>query len=201
MLTSFLILGVLYYFNFRNIDNFIPKYGYFILFSSLSYALIVPALRQVRAYRQFACMSGMMIGMSTGMIAGFLPGFYIASTNGMFVGAVFGLTIGIGFGVWNGKCCGIMGAMEGIMAGFMGGLMGAMTAFMLLNDHLLASAIIVFAVSLVIMIGLNYMIYIETRESERQIKEDHFLTILTTFILVGVTTWLIVYGPRTGALA
>ena len=196
ILTSAIVLLVLWYFKFRAIEGFLGKYGLFLFFVALSYALIVPAIRQVRAYKEFPCMSGMMIGMTTGMIAGFLPGFYVASTNGMFVGSVFGMAVGILFGIWNGKCCGIMGAMEGTMAGFMGGLMGAMTAFMLLNDHLRETAVIVFAVSAVIMIGLNYMIFKETRETQRQRKDDYFITIFITFILLVVTTWLMIYGPR-----
>ncbi len=196
LLTSFVVLGILYFFKLRFIEDFMSKQGYFLFFAVLSYALIVPAIRQVRAYKELPCMSGMMIGMTLGMLSGFLPGFFVASTNGMFVGSVFGMAIGIFIGAWNGKCCGIMGAMEGIMAGFMGGLMGAMTAFMLLNDNLRIAAVIVFLISAVIAVSLNYLIYLETRESERQRKEDHFLTIFLSFVLTIITTWLIVYGPR-----
>lgn len=196
LLTSIVILGVLYYFKLRNIDNFIPKYGFFLLLSIISYAIMLPAIRQVRAYKQFACMSGMMIGMTLGMLAGFLPAMYVGATNGMFVGSVFGMVIGITFGIWNGKCCGVMGLMEGVMAGLMGGLMGGMTAIMLLNDHLKAASIIVLIIGAFIALGLNYMIFGETRESERQRKEDHMFTIIITLILTAATTWLIVFGPR-----
>src|SRR3989344_7404459 len=119
LITSAVVFGILYFFRLRSIDGFFPKYGLFLFFAVLSYALIVPAVRQVRAYGQLPCMSGMMIGMSLGMISGFLSGFYIASTNGMFIGSIFGMLIGISLGIWNGKCCGIMGTMEGTMAGFM----------------------------------------------------------------------------------
>ncbi|MDO8459761.1 MAG: hypothetical protein Q7S74_01500 [Nanoarchaeota archaeon] len=196
LLTSIIALGILYFLKLRTIPDFIPKYGSYLFFSALSYALIMPAIRQVRAYKKMACMSGMMTGMTIGMISGFLPGFYIASTNGMFVGSVFGMLVGITLGMWNGKCCGVMGFMEGTMAGFMGGLMGAMTAFMLLNDHLFTASIIVFVVSAIIMIGLNYMIYIETKETERQRREDNLFTIILTFVLIMVTTWLMILGPR-----
>src|SRR6185503_1782460 len=98
--------------------------------------------------------------------------------NGMFVGSFFGMIVGITLGVWMGKAGGIMGIMEGIMAGFMGGLMGAMTAFMLLNDHLKAAGIIVFLISALILIGLNYMIYKETKEMERRQKDS------TLFIII-----------------
>lgn len=196
LITSFLVLGVLYFLKLRYIDNFIPKYGFFLFFAIVSYSLILPSVRHVRAYKEFPCMTGMMIGMTLGMIAGFLSGFYVASTNGMFWGSIFGITIGILFGAWNGKCCGIMGAMEGMMAGFMGGLMGAMTAFMLLNDHLKTTAVIVFVISGVIIIGLNYMIYKETREMERKHKDGELFTIVWSFILTVVTTWIMVFGWR-----
>ncbi len=196
--TSFIVLGLLYYLKFRFIENFMTSYGYFLFFAALSYGLIVPTIRQVRAYKEFACMSGMMIGMTIGMVAGFLPGFFLASTNGMFVGSVFGMSVGIILGIWNGKCCGIMGVMEGMMAGFMGGLMGAMTAFMLFNDHLIASMVIVFLISAFILFTLNYMVYKEMKLEERKVKEDHLWTLVITFVLISLTTWLMIFGPRSG---
>ena len=197
LLTSVIFLAVVYFFKLRYIENCIPKYGYYLLFSALSIGLIMPAVRQVRAYKEMACMSGMMVGMTIGMISGFLLGFFTASTNGMFIGGFFGVFVGIAIGIWNGKCCGIMGVMEGIMAGFMGGLLGAMTSFMLLNDNNLKMAgIISFAISTVIMFGLNYMIYKEMKETDRQRKEDYMFVIGLTFVLIAITTWLIVFGPR-----
>ncbi len=198
LLTSALIIGILYFSYLKNVEDFIPKYGFFIFFAVLSYAFIVPTIRQVRAYKEFACMSGMMIGMTIGMIAGFMPGFYIASTNGMFYGSVIGMALGILLGIWMGKCCGIMGIMEGMMAGFMGGLMGAMTSIMLLNDNLKIMTVILFAISSFIMMGLNYMIYFEMKESERQKKEDYSWIIGLTFVLTTLTIWMVVYGPRSG---
>ena len=169
LLTSFIILEILYFLKLRYIENFMPKYGFYLFFAVLSYALIMPSIRQVRAYREFACMTGMMIGMTIGVIAGFVAGFFIASTNGMFYGSVFGISAGILLGAWNGKCCGVMGVMEGMTAGFMGGLMGAMTAIMMINDNLKVASVVVFLISSVILIGLNYMIYFEMKNSERQL--------------------------------
>ena len=194
--TSFILLGILFFIKLKYIENFIPKYGFFLFFAILSYSLILPSVRHVRAYKEFSCMSGMMIGMIIGMISGFLSGFYVGSTNGMFWGSVFGMAVGMLFGTWNGKCCGIMGTMEGIMAGFMGGLMGGMTAIMMLNDNLRAAAAIIFIISGTILFGLNYMIYKETREMERKHKDDEFFTISWSFMLTAVTTWLMVFGPR-----
>ncbi|MBI2451782.1 hypothetical protein HYV50_01745 [Candidatus Pacearchaeota archaeon] len=196
LLTSFAFLAILYFLKFRYITDFIGKYGVSLFFSALSYALVVPAIKQVKAYKEMPCMSGMMVGMTTGMIFGFLPGFFVASTNGMFVGSVFGMVLGIIFGIYNGKCCGIMGTMEGIMAGFMGGLMGAMTAFMLLNDNLKAISVIVFIISAFIVFGLNYMIYKEMKEVTNHKKQDNLFSIVITFILIAITTWFIVFGPR-----
>src|SRR3989344_539489 len=173
LLTSFIILEILYFLKLRYIENFMPKYGFYLFFAVLSYALIMPSVRQVRAYKEFACMTGMMIGMTIGVIAGFVAGFFIASTNGMFYGSVFGIS-----------------------AGFMGGLMGAMTAIMMINDNLKAASVVVFLISSVVLIGLNYMIYFEMKNSERRIKEDNFPTIIISFVLTTITTWLMVFGPR-----
>ena len=198
LVTSFIILGILYFFRLRYVADFIPKYGFFLFFAALSYSLILLSVRHIRAYKEFPCMTGMMIGMTIGMISGFLPGFFLASTNGMFVGSVFGMSLGIFFGAWNGKCCGVMGTIEGIMAGFMGGLMGAMTAFMLFNDNLFPAMILVFLISSFLLFSLNYMIYKETREMERKHKDGEFFTIFWSFLLTVITIWFMVFGPRSG---
>ena len=196
LVTSFSLLAILYFLSLRYIENFIPKYGFYSFFAILSYALIIPSVKYVRAYKEFACMSGMMIGMTIGMIAGFLPGYYIGATNGMLVGSVFGMGIGISFGIWNGRCCGIMGIMEGVMAGFMGGLMGAMTAVMMINDNLQLAGIIVFLISGFIIFGLNYMVYKETREMEIKHRDDVFFTIMLSIFLTSITLVISVLGPR-----
>ena len=198
LVASFALVAVLYFLTLKSIENFLPKYGLFLFLSILSYSLILLSVRHIRAYKEFACMSGMMIGMTIGAIAGFLPAFYIASTNGMFWGSLMGMASGILFGVWNGKCCGVMGAMEGIMAGFMGGIMGGMTAIMMLNDNLRAAAIVVFVISAVILFGLNYMIYKETNENkmERKHKDNEFFIIFWSVLLTAITTWFMVFGPR-----
>jgi len=196
LITSFIVLGVLYFFKFKYIENFIPKYGFYLFFAVLSYALLVPTIRQIRAYKQMACMSGMMVGMTIGMMAGFLAGYFVGATNGMFIGGIFGMAVGIILGIWTGSCCGVMGSMEGIMAGFMGGWMGGMTSVMLINDNLKLASVIIFGVCAVILVSLNYMVYLETKESERQRREDHFITIMISFILTLITSWIVVYGPR-----
>ena len=196
LVTSFIVIGVLYLLILKNVTNFIPKYGFYLFLAAVSYALILPAIRQVRAYKQFACMAGMMIGMTAGMVAGFMSGYFIGATNGMFIGSVFGMIIGSLLGIWMGSCCGVMGMMEGIMAGFMGGLMGGMTAVMLLNDHLKLATVIISIFTAIISIGLNYMIFFEMKENERQKEEDHRITIAITFVLIILTTWLMVFGRR-----
>ncbi len=193
---SFGLLLLLYFFRLKYIDGFISKYGFFLFFEVLSFSVILPSVRHVRAYRQFSCMSGMMIGMTTGMIAGFLPGYFMGATNGMFYGVMFGMLVGIPLGIWNGKCCGIMGIMEGLMAGFMGGLMGAMTSVMLLNDNLKIASVIIFLISVAIMFSLNYMIYFEMKENEVQYKEDNTIIIFLSLVLTAITVWLMVFGPR-----
>ena len=196
LFTSFTLLGILYFLKFKYIENFIPKYGFYLFFAVLSYSLILPSIRQVRAYKEFPCMSGMMIGMTIGMMAGFLSGFYVGATNGMFYGSIFGILIGMFFGIWNGKCCGVMGVMEGMMAGFMGGLMGAMTAIMMFNDNLKVAGIILFIASSIILVGLNFMIFKETREAERKHKDSELFIMVLSFILTSITIWIMVSGPR-----
>jgi len=196
LLASFGLFALAYFLILKDIDNFLPKYGLFLFFAILSYAIILPSIRQVRAYGNFSCMSGMMVGMTTGMISGFLVGYFIGATNGMFWGSVFGMAVGIFMGIWNGKCCGIMGIMEGLMAGFMGGIMGAMTAVMMLNDNIKIAGIIMFFVSAVIVFALNYMIYGEMKEREREIKEDHTIIVFLSLVLTALTIWMMVYGPR-----
>ena len=196
LFTSFTLLGILYFLKFKYIENFIPKYGFYLFFAVLSYSLILPSIRQVRAYKEFPCMSGMMIGMTIGMMAGFLSGFYVGATNGMFYGSIFGILVGMFFGIWNGKCCGVMGVMEGMMAGFMGGLMGAMTAIMMFNDNLKVAGIILFIASSIILVGLNFMIFKETREAERKHKDSELFIMVLSFILTSITIWIMVSGPR-----
>lgn len=196
LVTSFLVFGILYYFKLQYIENFFPKYGFYLFFAFLSYAFILPSVRQVRAYKEFACMSGMMIGMTIGMIAGFLSGFYIGATNGMFWGSVFGMSVGIFLGIWNGRCCGVMGVMEGMMAGFMGGLMGAMTSVMMINDNLKAASVVVFIVSVAILIGLKFMVYKEMKEIDRKHKDGEFFVIFWSFVLTLLTILIMVFGFR-----
>jgi hypothetical protein len=196
IVTSFITFVILYLLKLRFIDDFLPKYGFFLFFAIISYALILPSIKQVKAYKEFPCMSGMMIGMTIGMITGFLPGFFIGATNGMFWGSIFGMSLGILSGIWAGKCCGIMGIMEGTMAGFMGGLMGAMTAIMMFNENLKTIAIIVFFISAFIIFGLNFMISKETKGVERKDRDATLFTIVLSFILTILTILIMVFGPR-----
>lgn len=196
LVTSFVVFLIAYFIRLKEVDSFLPKFGFFIFFAILSYAIIMPAFKKIRSYDGLACMPGMMIGMTMGMIAGFLPGFFVGATNGMFYGSVWGMIVGITFGVWSGKCCGLMGIMEGMMAGFMGGLMGAMTAVMMVNDNLRVAGIVVFLVSFFIVTGLNLLIYRETKEYANKFESDELFTVILSFILTTVTIWISVFGPR-----
>jgi hypothetical protein len=200
LFTSLIMLGILYFTKFRYIDGFLNDYGFFLFFGVAIYAFICGVTYQVKSIGMFPCMSGMMIGMTLGMISGFIPGYIIAATNGMFMGAVFGMAFGIFVGMISGlRCCGIMGFLEGIMSGFMGGLMGAMTAFMLFNDNLRVATVIVSFISMIILTALNYMIYLEGKQIESKIAKDGlFFTIVFTFVFVVLTTWIMVYGPKSG---
>lgn len=196
IVTSVVVLGIFWMIELQFIENFLPRYGYFIFFAVLSYAFLIPAIQHVRAYKQFSCMTGMMIGMTLGMVAGFLGGLYIGSTNGMFIGGVFGMALGIVIGAWTGSYCGVMGFMEGIMAGFMGGLMGAMTAVMLLNDHLKLATGIIFVITTVILISLNYLIYGETRDHDSYNSLHPLFIIGSSTLLNTLTLLIMVWGPK-----
>ncbi len=196
LVVAFITFALIYFLFLKNNGSFNNAYIFYIFFSIISFAFIVPTIRQVRAYKEFACMSGMMIGMTSGMISGFLIGFYLGATNGMFIGSFAGIIVGIIIGTTLGLCCGIMGYLEGIMAGFMGGLMGAMTSVMMINDNLKIATILISIVSYSILLGLNYMIYFEMKENVSQKKEDNFLTVILTFILVVVAILIMVFGPR-----
>ena len=199
LVTSFLVLALLYFAKFRFIDGFLSNYGFFLFFGVIIYAFIFGVLLQVRNFVEFPCMSGMMVGMTLGMIAGFISGYVVAATNGMFMGSVFGMAFGILIGVISGShACGVMGFLEGIMAGFMGGLMGAMTAFMLFNDNLRSATVIVSVISTVILLALNYMLFIEGKQLESKRINGLFFTIVFTFIATTITTWIMVYGPKSG---
>lgn len=197
---SAIVLAIAYMMALKDVEGFIPKYGIYLFFSVISYALIMTSTAHVKAYNQFACMSGMMIGMTVGMIAGFLPGFYAGATNGMFYGGFFGVAVGMIFGIFSGKCCGIMGIMEGAMAGFMGGLMGAMTSVMMINEHVGVASLLVFLISSFILLGLDYMIYRETREYDKRDYEGRGFVIISSAILTVLTIWLMVFGPRSALL-
>ncbi len=201
LLSSLGLLALLFFIKLKTMEGFLANQGYYIFFAAISYAFIIPATRHVRAYKEFPCMTGMMIGMTLGMISGFMVGFYIGATNGMFWGSVFGMGIGILLGIWNGVCCGIMGVMEGIMAGFMGGLMGAMTSLMLLNDHHKAITLILLIISTIIILSLNYLIFKETRQQERQRHEDQWNTVILSIVLTGITLWMMLLGPKGGIFA
>lgn len=196
LIVSFITFGILYYLKLKDVDNLFTKYGFFLFFAFLSYAIIIPAVKQVASFKEFPCMSGMMVGMTIGMISGFLPAYFVGATNGMLYGSLLGMIIGISFGIYNGKCCGVMGILEGTMAGFMGSLMGAMTAIMIVNDSVKVMGVIVFIVCGIIMISLNYMVYKESSMLERKEKDGQFSTIVLSFILSVVTIWLVVFGPR-----
>jgi hypothetical protein len=198
LLSSLIVVGVLYFVSLKNIDNFVPKYGLALFILIIVSSLLLAALQQIRSYRQFACMTGMMIGMTAGMISGFMGGYLIGFTNGMFMGSMFGILLGSVLGIWLGSCCGIMGFMEGIMAGFMGGLMGAMTAVMMINDNLLLATILISLVSIVILISLNYMVYLEMKSNNLKVKIDQTSTVIITVIIMVLAVGVIAFGPRSG---
>ncbi|MBI2498803.1 cation transporter [Candidatus Woesearchaeota archaeon] len=199
-LGTLLVLGILeviaYYGFFIDIPNFFNRFGYYIIFLIISVVVCGTSIWHIKAYgNSFSCMSGMMVGMTIGMISGFLIGMIVGATNGMFIGSVAGILIGMFAGSWTGKCCGVMGIMEGMMAGLMGGLMGAMTSLMLLNDNLKIIIPILVTSSVMILIGLDYMIYKET--VDKTFNKPGFMQFITfCFIVTMALTFLMIYGPK-----
>jgi flagellar basal body-associated protein FliL len=189
--------ALVYFFIIKN-NPALSKYSYYLFIAAVSYGFLVSSVKYLKAYRAFSCMSGMMIGMTIGMESGFLAGMFIGATNGMFFGGIFGIVIGCLFGIWTGSCCGVMGFMEGIMAGFMGGLMGAMTSVMLLNDHLNIAVAFFALICIIILVSLDYMVFQDTKERESDRKDDHFITLIISLVLMASTAWMILYGPRGG---
>jgi len=76
-----------------------------------------------------------------------------------------------------------------------------MTAVMMYNDHLKAAAVISYVICGSLLVGLNYMVYKETIGYDRQHRDSGMFTIGFSFLLTVVTTWLMVYGPRSPLFA
>ena len=90
------------------------------------------------------------INIATKKITSFLFNYQNEKLEQKILGIKFRNPIGLSAGF--DKNAKLISIMEGVMAGFMSGLIGAMTTFMLLNDHLKATAIILFAISAFILI-------------------------------------------------
>lgn len=115
------------------------------------------------AYKHYAKtneMCGMMIGMAYGTAAGLAAGTLLVLPTGnyilgMFGGTLVGLLVGIPMGRWGGS----LGRMEGVMAGIMGGQMGAMAGLMVRPFDLNLFMIYYFAMLVVLMGEMAYVIY------------------------------------------
>jgi LytS/YehU family sensor histidine kinase len=184
----------------------VERYGLYFLYTAIAVTVIGVGLWHVKSYRHtFTCSTGMMAGMTIGMLAGFLMGAIIGATNGMFAGSVYGMFIGMFMGAWSTRSCGIMSVMEGLMAGLMGGLMGAMTTVMMISDNLAIFMPILVGSITFIMGGMNLMIYQESEEHRSTIgKRDNyemFSYVSLLFILAMLTTFVIIYGPKSALVA
>lgn len=195
------VVEIIAYFGFfRGMDNFFSRYGYYLIFLTITIAVNSIMIWHIKAYQHtYSHMSGMMIGMTIGMTSGFGIGLAVGATNGMFIGSLAGLIIGMAAGYYVGNCCGIMGAMEGMMAGLMGGVMGAMTSVMSINDNLKIFVAVLTIAMVSILIGLMYMIYSEEVRKKEKMHYQGFelLPFLTVnFIILVILTFIMVYGPR-----
>lgn len=199
-------MAMLYLGYFKAIPNFASHYGMYMVYIAVSATIIGIGMWHTKAYRHtFTCSTAMMTGMTIGMMAGFLLGAIIGATNGFFMGAVYGMFLGMFTGAWCTRTCGIMSIMEGLMAGLMGGIMGSMTTFMMLNDNLsIFMPLLVGSITL-IMGGLSVMIYKESSEHhgtiQKRDKFEMFSYVSLLFVLSMLTTFLMVYGPKSALLA
>jgi hypothetical protein len=199
-------MAMLYLGYFRAIPNFMPRYGSYLIYITVSVVAVGMGVWHIKAYRHtFNCSLGMMAGMTIGMIAGFLFGAIIGATNGIFMGSVYGMFLGMFIGAWCTRSCGIMSIMEGLMAGLMGGLMGAMTTVMMLNDNLLLFMPLLVGSIAMITAGMVVMIYKESSEHHDKIPKtdmyDGFSFVSLLFILTILTTFVMIYGPKSALLA
>ncbi|MBI2444892.1 hypothetical protein HYV43_00705 [Candidatus Micrarchaeota archaeon] len=133
----------------------------YVLAFVLSIGVIL--LSAAYAYKHYAKtneMCGMMIGMAYGTAAGFATGTLLVLPTGNYVmgmigGTAVGLLVGIPMGRWGGA----LGRMEGVMAGIMGGQMGAMAGLMVRPFDLNLFMLYYFAVLIVLMGEMGYVIY------------------------------------------
>lgn len=199
-------MAMLYFGYFNRIPGFAARYGTYMIYTAISAAVIGIGVWHIRSYRHtFNCSMGMMAGMTIGMMVGFMLGAIIGATNGMFMGSVYGMFTGMFAGAWCARNCGIMSIMEGLMAGLMGGLMGAMTTVMMINDNLAIFMPILMGSIILIMIGMSVMIYKESAEHHDSIpfhgRSEVVSYVSLLFVLAMLTTFIIVYGPRSALLA
>jgi hypothetical protein len=196
------IAAAVYAFALKGMANASGYAQFFLLALGSAVALSFSYYHLGSYRRSLSCTNGMMAGMTLGMMAGFLVGAIVGATNGMFVGSLAGMAAGIALGVGVGKHCGIMGALEGGMAGIMAGTMGAMLSVMMVNDHLMAFLYVLFALCVLVLAGLSYMMH---RESAEEVRSEHLNAGFVDFamfasVLVLGMGLLMLLGPKTGLI-
>ena len=171
----------------------IPWLWYLII----TIAVVFGALWHIRAHKvQVSSMMGMMIGMILGMQAGTMLGIVIGSTNGMFMGSLFGMLFGIFVGVYASNSCGLMGILNGTIMGTMGGTMGTMLALMMKVDYILWFMPFFTIVNILILWGLNFLVFEEIVEGKKVIREGvGFITFFVScLIMTALMIVIILYG-------
>lgn len=175
-----------------------------IIYLIITISIIFGAVNHIRAHNTpVTSMMGMMIGMILGMQSGVMVSVILGSTNGMFMGSLFGLLFGVSVGVYAGRCCGLMGILNGAIMGAMGGTMGPMIALMMKVDHILWFMPLFTLLNVLIIWGLNFLIYEELVEKTKIERTTirfwpFFLTCLLTTMLF---TIIILYGYTSAFVA
>jgi hypothetical protein len=184
----------------KNIPDFFPKYGWWMLYLAISVTSLGIGLWHFHAYKgRVTCMTGMMIGMTFGMQTGMMIGAVVGATNGFFTGAMVGMLSAVVAGVVTGRSCGVMGWMQGYMSAIMGGTMGAMITVMMFADRVLVFMPFYMALNIIIMLGFSYMYYEEVVEKEEGVvkKPTDFITLAAICLIAAfVVGAIMLYGPK-----
>jgi len=197
-----LIIGVLVYYGFANFSLF--RYNWWLIYLLITIVVVIGSVWHVKAHQgKVNSMLGMMIGMTMGMQAGMMIGVIIGSTNGMFMGGVIGVIFGVSIGAYTGNCCGLMGILNGMLMGTMGGTMGPMIALMMKVDHILWFMPLFTFINVIILLGLNFLVYEELVEGKEVVKKpaDFFTFFTLCLVLMVFLVLIIVYGYQSAFAA
>ncbi len=181
-----------------------------VIYLIITISVVFSAVNHIQVHKTtVSSMMGMVIGMILGMQSGVMLSVIIGSTNGMFMGSLFGLLFGITIGVYAGRSSGLMGILNGAIMGVMGGTMGPMIALMMKVDHILWFMPLFTLLNVLIIWGLNFLVYeelVEKKEIIEKIKIERTTLnfwpfFLTCLIITALFVFIIIYGYASSFVA